>query len=614
MYTLILGFDSFDPTTFEKLLAQGKLPNLGRLAEAGKYARLQVSDPPQTEVSWTSIATGQDPGGHGIFDFVHRDPKTYQPFVSLLPTRRSRLGVEFAPPFSARTMFDEAADMGYPSTALWWPGLFPARPESPVRTIPGLGAPDILGKLGVGTLLTTDPEQAQMGFKTAVIVLEKNSSGDYRGSLDGPLAKQAGKAQPARADLYLALDDDTSARLRIGEQTIPLGVGCWSPIFEVKFKMGFLMSVRAVTRAVLTETSPYIKVYLLPLQIHPLAPLWRYASPPSLARQLWQIAGPYLTLGWPQDTTGLDEGHLSDKQFLDLCSSISDSRERALFHLIDSFREGLLAIIFDDLDRIQHMFRRDQPEVLEEWYVRLDSLVKRVDQALSARSQGKARLIVLSDHGFSAYDYNVHLNAWLAEKGYLFPSQANHGGGLDQVDWSRTQAYAVGLNSLYLNQQHREGKGIVSEDQASNLFESLRRDLLTWRGPDDRPVVQRVLTNKEAYTGPLAPYGPDMIIGYTSGYRASPDTGLGRWKAPAIEPNAAHWGADHCIDSQAVPGVLFCSHGLGGLTQPTFRDIPALAIGRTVKQTHMTPPQPPSSSGVESQEAIEERLKSLGYL
>ncbi len=70
MHTLLIGFDSFDPRVFERLASQGRLPALGRYADAGHYARLEVSDPPQTEVCWTSIATGLDPGGHGIFDYL----------------------------------------------------------------------------------------------------------------------------------------------------------------------------------------------------------------------------------------------------------------------------------------------------------------------------------------------------------------------------------------------------------------------------------------------------------------------------------------------------------------------------------------------------------------
>ena len=149
MRTIILGFDSFDPVQFERLNEAGKLPNLGKLVAAKGYSRLEVCSPPQTEVSWTSIATGVDPGSHGIFDFVHRNPETYAPYVSILPTKQTILGEQFIPPYTTKTFFQEAAEMGYPATAMWWPALFPARPEIPVATIPGLGTPDIRGQLGV---------------------------------------------------------------------------------------------------------------------------------------------------------------------------------------------------------------------------------------------------------------------------------------------------------------------------------------------------------------------------------------------------------------------------------------------------------------------------------
>src|SRR3990172_11205646 len=145
MRTVIVGFDSFDPINFERLSEAGKTPNLGKFSTKGGYSRLEVCSPPQTEVSWTSIATGVDPGSHGIFDFVHRDPATYLPYISLLPTRKTALGEQFVPPYTTKTLFQEAAELGYPATALWWPALFTARPNIPVATIPGLGTPDIRG-------------------------------------------------------------------------------------------------------------------------------------------------------------------------------------------------------------------------------------------------------------------------------------------------------------------------------------------------------------------------------------------------------------------------------------------------------------------------------------
>ena len=304
---------------------------------------------------------------------------------------------------------------------------------------------------------------------------------------------------------------------------------------------------------------------------------------------------------------------MSDEQFLELCASISESRERALMHLLEDFREGVTGIVFDDLDRVQHMFRRDRPDAVEDWYVRLDGLVGRVRSRLESQPGSKARLIVISDHGFSDFRYKAHLNRWLNKQGYLTGRNGGSAGNLEQVDWSRSQAYAVGLNSLYINQAGREGQGSVPVSEAGQLVEKLRQELLEWRGPDGKPVVQRALRRDEAFSGPLASYGPDLLVGYTPGYRASSETGLGQWKAEDVEENHDHWGADHCIDSQSVPGVLFCNQGLGGVSKPSFRDIPLLAIGRQIQHKD-APPPPPGTAGGESKEAIEERLKSLGYL
>ena len=174
MRVVIIGLDAFEPRRFERLYEEGRVPNLARYVDVNAYARFAVSNPPQSEVSWTSIATGLNPGGHGMFDFVHRNPANYALNVSLLPTKSGFGGTQFAEPFSAKTIFDQAVSQGYPATALWWPALFPARVKSPVRSLPGLGTPDLLGRLGVGTLFTTNKDLAkENGRKTPVAILEK---------------------------------------------------------------------------------------------------------------------------------------------------------------------------------------------------------------------------------------------------------------------------------------------------------------------------------------------------------------------------------------------------------------------------------------------------------
>jgi hypothetical protein len=374
--------------------------------------------------------------------------------------------------------------------------------------------------------------------------------------------------------------------------------------------MGLFFSIKAVTRAIYKRSSTEISLYLLPLQIHPLSSAWRYATPPGFMKEIWNSCGPYLSLGWPQDTTGLEEGCITDEQFIELCDSIQAGRERILMQLIDSFDEGVMGVVFDCLDRVQHMFRRDRPEIVEAWYGKLDALVGRVEEHLNSTGRKKVKFLILSDHGFSEFQYKVHTNGWLIGHGLLSPAWNN-----GDVNWSKSQAYAVGLNSLYINLKNREGQGTVAPEESSTLAGRLKEELLSWQGPDGRPVIQRALLRDEVWSGPLTAYGPDLLLGFTPGYRASPETGLGKWKgSSAIEPNGDHWGADHCIDSQSVPGVFFSNQGLEGLSKPSYRDIPQIVLGKSIEQSYIEPPPPPSLASGEGKEAIEERLKSLGYL
>ncbi len=607
MKTIVLGFDSFDPAVFENMAGQNQLPNLSRFMETGGYSRLKVCSPPQTEVSWTSIATGADPGGHGIFDFVHRDPVTYTPFVSILPTKKSGLGEQFIPPYIAKTFFEEAAGLGYPATALWWPAMFPARPELPVNTLPGLGTPDIKGQLGVGTLFSTEDERKS---KVASAQLQSAGRGHYTATLSGPQIQERSGPRPAVLPVSLNVLDDSTARLTIGDRELELRIGEWSDIFEIKFKAGPFFNVHAITRAILTSLNGVVRFYTLPLQIHPLHATWHYSSSKPFAKKLWDQVGPYLTLGWPQDTTGLEDGCINDEQFLRLCDLIFDRRKQIFFYLLQNFKEGVLAGIFDDLDRIQHMFYHNRLDVAEQWYRKLDSFVGEVGERLSQLG-GKYAELILSDHGFTKFERKVHLNRWLAEHGYLVLNDGKNAGDLSSVDWSQTRAYAVGLNSVYMNVAGREGKGIVNADTLESLLQELQQKLTDWMGPDGMPVTHRVRFKHEVYNGAYIRFGPDLVVGYAPGYRASSETGLGKIPEESFEINHDHWGADHCVDSDVVPAVIFMNRDLRNFGEISFRDIPFLAIGKHLDQSYIKPPSHATGQG---QKDVEERLKGLGYL
>lgn len=613
MKSLIIGFDAFDPNVFERLAGQGRLPNLGQFIEGGGYSRFEISNPAQSEVSWSSIATGLNPGGHGLFDFVHRNPADYSLHVSLLPTKKQLFGVQFTQPHKADTIFEYAVRQGYPASSLWWPATFPARIGSPVRTIPGLGTPDILGRLGVGTFFSLTTSLSQDEHKTRVERLQGENSGKYKGRLEGPVRKKLTGTTQATIEFLLEIIDDATALLQIGKESVQLQRGVWSPIMPLSFSMGLGVSVHAITRAIYNDHPSGPGLYFLPLQLHPLHSPWPYGTPRNFIRDNWETSGPFLTLGWPQDTTGLEEMFISDDQFLQLCESIIEARGRTFLHQLDQFEEGILAVVFDSLDRIQHMFWRDRGDIIEAWYQKLDSLFGQILSKVNSNKLAGTRIFVVSDHGFSDFSFKVHVNCWLIENGFMAAKDPLHEGKIENIDWMRTQAYSVGLASIYANLAGREGKGIAPKAEMSTLLNNLKGQLLEWRGPDDRKVINAIWTKEEAFTGPLMEYGPDLVLGFNSGYRASAQTGLGGWEAKALEPNPDHWGADHCIDPALVPGVLMANVDLGDSPSISYQDFPELVIGKTMDDFKPPSSEPPEFVD-EDEKVLQERLKDLGYL
>ena len=83
---IVLGIDGMDPHLLQKFVQQGKMPNAKKLMKMGGFSPLLTSVPPQSPVAWANFITGMNPGGHGIFDFIHRDPKTLLPYLSTSKT------------------------------------------------------------------------------------------------------------------------------------------------------------------------------------------------------------------------------------------------------------------------------------------------------------------------------------------------------------------------------------------------------------------------------------------------------------------------------------------------------------------------------------------------
>jgi predicted AlkP superfamily phosphohydrolase/phosphomutase len=71
---LIIGWDGADWEILDDLLARGYLPNLASMTAKGGRGTLLSTIPAHSWAAWASFLTGRHPSGHGVFDFVERDP------------------------------------------------------------------------------------------------------------------------------------------------------------------------------------------------------------------------------------------------------------------------------------------------------------------------------------------------------------------------------------------------------------------------------------------------------------------------------------------------------------------------------------------------------------
>ena len=591
---IVLGVDGMDPGFVER--HWDVLPNLAKLRDQGYFSRLGTTMPPQSPVAWSTFITGLEPAEHGMFDFVHRDPKTLQPFSSmgrtesprwslpigpyLLPLSRSRvISLRRGTPF-----WQVLAERGIPVAVVRMPTNYP--PVRAGEALSGMGTPDLRGTLGTFSLYTDDPEELSRDVSGGRIIKVHIEGGQAVLRLEGP-PNTLRKDQPfTSVDLKVNVDSEAPvARLALGEEQIILRQGEWSDWMTADFPLiPHLSSIRGTFRVFAKQFHPSFEMYVSPVNIDPLSPALPISAPSGWSRTVALEAGRFSTLGIPEDTSALRAHVLTMRQFRAQAHLVFEEEHRLLQYSLRHFERGLLFSYFSSIDQNSHMlWGRYEPQLLE--------VYRAVDECVgeTMMREPDARIIVLSDHGFTTFERAVHLNAWLRDRGFLtLTRQPGDDTTLANVDWNSTQAYAIGLNGLYINRKGREAHGtVVPGTQSQALIANLREELLEWRDPvREKQVVESVYEEKPASAN--AAVAPDLIVGYGRGYRASWQTALGATPELEIEDNTDSWIADHCINPADVPGVFFTS-AKNSAHAANIRDVAGLILdffGVGEKQPH----------------------------
>jgi predicted AlkP superfamily phosphohydrolase/phosphomutase len=576
---LVLGMDGLDPQLTAALMRENKLPHFARLAHEGTFGPLQTSNPVMSPVAWSSIATGAGPGTHGIFDFLHRDPRNYTPYLSLRKSSSGFFGMRYEPPRRCDGFWRYTSDAGLPTTVVRWPVTFPPEKVNG-RFLSGLGVPDLLGTEGQYTFYTTVPVPADdpSPHNVVPVTWEPAEPGTVRTVLRGPMV---GRGRTTRVPLIARSIAAEACRVQIGDApAVDVRRGQWTPWIKITFKAG-LTRIHGMVKLLPRETGSQLQLFASPIHLDPAHPAFGISCPADYARSLAERVGTFHTLGMPEMVHPLSHGRYGFDEFLAQVQEIRTERREMFRAELERFDRGVLAFVFDHTDRIQHAFwatrdpghpRYDAAEaqsyrhVIDETYQEMDACL---GEAL-ARIDNRTLLLAVSDHGFGSFRRQVHLNRWLVDNGFMRlqgPRDAEGRGLFQDVDWSHTKAYAVGFSSIYLNRVGREAGGSVPPGApARDLLQEIAGRLGNLVDPrTGARVVHEVYPGRQLYgAGPLADQAPDLVVGFAPGYRASWQTALGGAPARTLEDNRSRWSGDHIFDPDLMPGVLLSNAKLRG--------------------------------------------------
>ncbi len=505
----------------------------------------------------------------------------------------------------------------------------------------GMGTPDINGSYGEFTAFREDMLDDRMRVSGGV--LKRIDVRDHRASthLEGPpspldrgrllaadIQAAPGPASSGTASLFSSWfhsiresaapttcrveitrdPTDESALIKIDETRVLLRKGEWSGWIPLQLRpnmrgetivaaVGGPTRIPAMVRVYLRAVHPNLDVYVSPLNIDPSNPAMAVATPSSFSNEIAEMSGLCYTQGIPEDTKALRSDALTEDEFLQMVRLLAVERTKQYQAALEKFNNGFLFFYFGHTDQLAHIFWRDtdpghtgrKPEqdgkyehVIRDTYREMDL---RLSEAL-AKIDAADALIVCSDHGFSSFRRGLNVNRWLADEGYLVelpPDQAKQndadGLTLPYADWSKTRAYAVGINSIYLNLKGRERFGIVEPGETQQLLAEISSKLLALRDKDasDAQVVVKTYVTSSEYKGADPLIAPDLLVGYAHNYRGSWSTVEGKIRRRTIENNIDRWSGDHCIASYLVPGVILSNRKLA-IDDPALTDMAATIL------------------------------------
>jgi hypothetical protein len=295
------------------------MPNFAAFIAEGDFKPLQTTMPPLSPTAWATFITGLDPGGHGVFDFIHREAATMEPGMAL--SRASAVARFDVGSFSfpieggnvellrrGTAFWNVLENHGFRPLSPRFPRTF--RPRNPPANRSRVWAPRYSRHPGTFSYFTNRmPRNARDISGGEVYPVEVR---DYRveAELIGPdnsfrreevkRGSSVTYRNPKMTIPFTVYIDPNAnaAKFEVGKEEFVLQQGEWSEWIPLEFRaLGPLVTVKSIARFYMQEVRPDFKLYVSPMQISPESPAMPISTPSNWSNQLFDKLGLFLYAG-----------------------------------------------------------------------------------------------------------------------------------------------------------------------------------------------------------------------------------------------------------------------------------------------------------------------------
>ena len=229
------------------------------------------------------------------------------------------------------------------------------------------------------------------------------------------------------------------------------------------------------------------------------------------------------SLGYRIDTDAWLARESKDKLFGDVEDCL-ERRRRTLLHLMDNEPWDFFQCHIMETDRLYHFswaqYEQDDPAYAPQFYKVIHQIDDLLGEVLQRVEQNGAQLMVLSDHGFCTIKYEVYVNYWLEQKGWLaLPDPKPERVMLKDVG-PQCQVYSLDPGRVFINLEGREPQGTVPRSEYETWCDRVARAAMAELiDPETgEPMLEKVIRRQEIYAGPGLDRAADLILVPRYGY------------------------------------------------------------------------------------------------